>query len=325
MTRGDDASTQVVAAEIITERLTLRSEIRVWRDDQALYMPQVLEVASESPLVEDEILLLPSGLPLDRRNTSWFNQLLTFEMELRKGQAEDALSSLRLTLKYKDNMNNGRRRIAYGQSNGTRTATLLRRAADLIKETANNYRRARDAMLALGMSSTDTSYPELLDKHVTIIVAAKPKQLGTGKYTGSWIWGNGPRGVLSDKEEDEWEEEGTVCPLGLGVQYILIQYAGNKVEWFRAKLDLKQWNEEVEILNEELTRSAKWFEKMGENWRILGARKLNRGASEYTYQKAHMYVRRAKEARVLHDLAKAVKPSDVKGRLQYREDRLPGV
>ena len=34
---------------------------------------------------------------------------------------------------------------------------------------------------------------------------------------------------------------------------------GNKVEWFRARLDLQQWREELEILEEEFKRGFMYF------------------------------------------------------------------
>lgn len=216
--RSDDASLQRVAADIENERLKLRTEINVWRDDQALYMPDVLEYASETTPVESENLFLPSALSPRRRSPTWFVRMAKYETELRKGEADDALGNLRLALKYKDSLARGRRRIAYGNKNGTRAAVLLRRVADLVQSRAATYRRARDALIELGLSPLDTGYPVLEQKHVILKRVFTDKDLGEGQYTGSWIWSNGPRGVLSDAEEDEWEEEG-VFNLCMGLPY----------------------------------------------------------------------------------------------------------
>lgn len=80
------------------------------------------------------------------------------------------------------------------------------------------------------------------------------------------------------------------------------------MEWFRAKIDLKQWREEVEILDEELTRTARWFSKMGDLWRALasGSTSSKRGFSEYAYQKADMFARRSMDAQEHHRRALAV-------------------
>lgn len=210
-TRRDDASTHRVSAEIDAERLKLRAEIGVWRDDQALYMPEALGFASESPLPEDDRLRLPSDIPSTQHDEQWYKQLSGFETSLREGQADDALSNLRLALKYKDSLDKGRRRVAYGNRNSTRAAVLLRRVSDLVNHRADTYRRARRAMIVLGMSPKDTKFPGLEPAHVTLKVVSGAKELGEGKYTGSWIWAKGPRGILSDAEEDEWEEEGESC------------------------------------------------------------------------------------------------------------------
>lgn len=207
--RSDDAAIQRVAADIDSERLKLRTEINVWRDDQSLYMPDALSLASKSMPVEREQLFLPSALPPALRNQTWFARMAKFEMELRKGQADDALANLRLALKYKDSLNRGRRKVAYGNKNSTRANVLLRRVADLVQSRADSYRRARASMIRLGLSAEDMSYPGLLPKDVVLKRVYTDKELGEGTYTGSWIWNNGPRGVLSDAEEDEWEEEGS--------------------------------------------------------------------------------------------------------------------
>lgn len=210
-TRSDDASLQRVVTEIESERLKLRSEIAIWRDDQALYMPDVLGLASECTPVKNERLLLPSSIPSHLREKDWFDRVAQYEIELRRGQADDALSNLRLALRYKDSLDRGRRNVAYGNRNSTRAAVLLRRVADLVQSRADTYRLARDAMIGLGMSAEDKSYPVLLPGDVHLKRVFSDKELGEGQYTGSWIWNNGPRGVLTDAEEDEWEEEGVCC------------------------------------------------------------------------------------------------------------------
>lgn len=171
-------------------------------------MPEVLKYASESTVVESEQLFLPSALSERRRATPWFPQLAKYEMALRKGQADDALSNLRLALKYKDSLDRGRRRVAYGNRNSTRATVLIRRVADLVQSRAATYRHARETMISLGMSAVDPGYPVLNPGDVFLKRVFTDKDLGEGKFTGSWIWDNGPRGVLSDAEEDEWEEEG---------------------------------------------------------------------------------------------------------------------
>ncbi|KLO12124.1 hypothetical protein SCHPADRAFT_941460 [Schizopora paradoxa] len=283
--RSDDASLQRVAAEISAERLKLKDDIFLWREDQMLYMPEVRGYVSSSPLVEDEHLFLPSALSQKRRETQWYAQLSAFETSLRKGQADDALINLRLALRYKDSLNRGRRRVAYGNRNSTRAAVLIRRVADLVNTRAAAYRHARRALISLGVPANDPSYPELKKEDIRLKRVFAAKELGEGKFTGSWIWANGPRGVLSDAEDDGWEEE------------------GNKVEWFRARIDAKQWREEVEILDEELGRTAAYFTKMSELWSTLAEQSTLCGSSEYAYQKANMFSRRAKDAKDWHTWA----------------------
>lgn len=189
----------------------------MWRDDQALYMADIADLISDAPLVEDEMLILPSTLDASHRKTAWFDQLSKYKTDLRRGQADDALCGLRRALDYEENLQSGKQKYVHGNANSTRAVVLIRRARDLGRLKADYYRRAREALLDLGMPDTDKMYPELDDKHIVI---QKKKRaypaVGDSQYTGSWIWVEGPRGVLSEKEEDEWEEEGNVgqlsCP-----------------------------------------------------------------------------------------------------------------
>ena len=282
-------------SEIDASRMKLRAAVDTWRKDQALYMPDIIKHTSEAQNVEDEILLLPSELKPSQREFHWFDTLAQFEREIRKGQATDALSNLRLSLRYKDSLRKERKQIAYGNRNRTRASVLLERVAVLIDKRADTYRRARDALLALGMSVDDTEFPHLAPEHVTLTLTYSPKELGSGTYTGSWIWEEGPRGVLSDEEEDKWEEEGT--PMSFLFEAKLICSPGNKVEWFRAKIDLQQWKEELEILDEELKRTARWFATMSKIWREKAMEsRQGSGFSEYAYHKSDMFSRRSKEA-----------------------------
>ena len=208
-----------MASEIIAERQKLRAEMDTWRKDQQTYMPESLHLAMEARNAEDERLFLPSHIPSDQRNTDWFETMANFERELRGGQAEDALSNLRLALKYKDTLKLGRKSVAYGNRNKTRSQVLIGRVGDLVRQRAGMYRRARAALISLGMDETDTRFPILEPKDVTLKVVYGAKDLGSGKYTGSWIWGEGPRGILLDAEEDEWEEEGAMQIKGLMWKY----------------------------------------------------------------------------------------------------------
>lgn len=77
---------------------------------------------------------------------------------------------------------------------------------------------------------------------------------------------------------------------------------GNKVEWFRAKIDLQQWREELEILDEEFKRTARWFTKMSELWTVLALRSplVSRGFAEYAHHKADIFKRRSEDASEEH-------------------------
>ncbi|KLO04246.1 hypothetical protein SCHPADRAFT_807130, partial [Schizopora paradoxa] len=104
------------------------------------------------------------------------------------GQADDALLNLRLSLRYKDSITQEQKLVAYGNRNRTRASTVLDRVRNLVNHWADTYRRARSALLALGMSESDKEFPNLAPEDVFLKMVYAPKELGTGTYTGSWIW-----------------------------------------------------------------------------------------------------------------------------------------
>ncbi len=123
-----------------------------------------------------------------------------YEEELRKGQADDALCGLRRALKYKENLQWGKRKSAHGNANNTRAVVLIRRAHDLVRLKVTVYRRARDALLRLGMSEKDGIYKPLEDAHVVLKKVKGYPDVGDTQYTGSWIWVEGPRGSSPTKK-----------------------------------------------------------------------------------------------------------------------------
>lgn len=293
-------------SEIEAERSSLHAEVKAWRDDQALYMADVLDAISDATLIEEEKLLLPSELALTYRKAIWFEQLSKYERDLRKGMADDALAALRRALNYRDHLAEKKRKVVHGNKNNTRATVLIKRASNLIGLKANVYRRARLAMLSLGLSESDKTYAELKEEDVVSKNKATYPERGSSKTTDSWIWTIGPRGDLSKKEEDEWEEDGSSSIHSPLILSDASATKDNRVEWFRARHEMTQWKEEIEILDAELQRTAAWFATMSDLWKTLADSDISPklGYSPYAYQKSDMHARRSAEAKNLHNWAK---------------------
>ena len=194
-------------------RRALWERIIAWRlrspegfDEQDDEVDQVQP--EENP--EDQELLLPSVLDADHQ----LPQLAAIEMELRRGQANEAVKALRNQLSQRLVILREMTRVLRGQNNITRAHSTLDRLNVQINESARGYRKARDAMRRLGMVQHDESYPPLLERDIsTTNVFENPRPLGRGEPVSiSWIWRinmNGERDGAARLIGTDWLEEGT--------------------------------------------------------------------------------------------------------------------
>ena len=81
-----------------------------------------------------------------------------------------------------------------------------------------------------------------------------------------------------------------------------------RVQYFRAKLDRKQWQEEIEILLCELERTFRWFAAMSSTWRTLSEQTETPAHAAYCHQAADTFSLRATRCR--EDLRAADQASD---------------
>jgi len=167
---------------------------------------------------EDQELLFPSSLNADRQ----LPQLAAIEMELRMGQANEALKALRNQLAQRLVMHREIGRNVRGQPNMTRAHGAMSRINAQITESARGYRNARTAMQHLGIAEDNQSYPPLLDSDISTTNAFdNPRSLGRGEATPiSWIWRvniNAERNGVPPPIGEDWLEEGTRLIYQIGI------------------------------------------------------------------------------------------------------------
>jgi len=110
------------------------------------------EIGEEEPEVtpEDVTLYLPSNFkPHQRKDLGW-QELGNIELQLREGQANDALERLRECLAEKSLRFRKEVRSAKSQKKMTRAWDSVHRMEDQIKQAVVTYRAARDAIEELG-------------------------------------------------------------------------------------------------------------------------------------------------------------------------------
>ena len=176
-------------------------------------MPDVmnhLPRLSHSSSVEHEQLLLPSDLSPLERETCGVTHLVHQELQLRKGQAYDALRSLRAQVKYVmalSHQKNSRKNAIHGQYLNTRVGTILSDAIQKRDGYKQKYRRTREAMIQLGMSEKSEEFPELTDADIWRKDPLQYHKLGDGQKMDGWIWRVGLPANMSDEEREEYLED----------------------------------------------------------------------------------------------------------------------
>ncbi|KAF7374455.1 CxC2 domain-containing protein [Mycena sanguinolenta] len=237
-------------------RFSFFSKLAKFRKLQEIYMPGAVKELQEDeeardcdlppPNAEDVKLYLPSALRSSQKEQACTKGLPAMEARLREGQCRDALRA------------------------ATKSQTLIGQIGERVDAAAAKYRRARLALIALRGRDACERFRELtaadiqLDEEREIdararkklgsIGSARPRRLGPTFREGpalsskerhmSWIWteGGGP-----GKNEKELHDS-------------------VRVEWSQAKARKERWEEEVDLLREEMKRVLRFLRWQGIWW-----------------------------------------------------------
>ena len=212
---------------VIEQRTALWRQLAKFRSLQATYQPELTTItAPPDDDVVETALHLPSSLPSEVRENS-SSKLVQMEKELRLGQCEDALSTLRLNLHSKSRMLKDKFVNVRHQGPNTRSRELLDRVSARILASADKYRAAHSALDTLDPDPKASWRNELLVLEVKDVRGmAEPKPLDhldferanaaqarillpggvfpEGSQTILWIW----RGVPTGSEDVTGFNEG---------------------------------------------------------------------------------------------------------------------
>jgi hypothetical protein len=197
-------------ASIHTARSKLHKTLTSWRLTQFKLFPTLQEeLKHEDGLKEPEAenLLLPSYLTVDKRSRHGIVDLAEIEFNLREGQAHDALEEVRLAIKtFNYNLKFKVKNVRGQRANTRAQAFLATLTADKIKG-AQRYRLARNALIALGLSTSDLSLQPLNDSELWGKDSSEPSKLGDTRTEEPWFWTVGRPSGLSTEQEVEWSLE----------------------------------------------------------------------------------------------------------------------
>ncbi|KAF8511104.1 hypothetical protein JB92DRAFT_3118385 [Gautieria morchelliformis] len=207
-TAGTD--TTHMDAEIARSRLKLHRDIDKWRKSQVGHFPALQSLISEAQHVdpEEEPLFLPSHFPtVAQRQKLGLYDLGLKEMELRRGEANDALDSVRLCMKQLSVNLAFKKKEIRGQRDNTRAQSILKSGIRERDKYVQKYHEAQAAMIQLGMAPDNATYRPLCDTDLWMKGIVEGHALGDGSREESWIWRTGFGTTPSGASRTEWEKD----------------------------------------------------------------------------------------------------------------------
>lgn len=280
---------------------------------------QLEEDPSDGVRVDIPPICLPSGLPAELRAAlPPQHNLIDKERRLRRAQCDDALFELRRHLRIRASAFRQKKKSTRGQRESTRAQAVLSQFTSKIDLIAERY---REAFAALQVLDTDPNAEwrirlrPLRNEDIRPMHAdsdddddndddnarkarrshKKRKRKGDGYHTPSWIYM-----VSRTDGEGRTKEE-----LGTGMcNFFTTRAQANwhctlayRVEWAKAQARSQRWQEEVELINEEMRRVLVYCDYASEIWKgRIGLRSdlssaLDTGMRAYALKQASMWRR----------------------------------
>lgn len=274
----------------------------------------------------DMKIVLPSSFDREQRTLYGIDELATLEYKLREADAHEALHSLKMVL----------REIAYqvsrygkeglSKKNNTRNVKAQKEAHAKKRLFAARYRRAREALVSLGMDDKTSELRPLTEEDMYRPSLQDPHELGSGKKTSGWIWSVGSVG----KGRKDWVKEGT--SLNLKRCFLVIEaIEEDRVLWFRSRAARDRWEEEVLLTQTEFGRLLQGLQAMSKIWEDLSTaiRSANMlAAAAYaarqraTYDEMHMHAQELYKKKVEPYINSDCPPIKIRRKRQSKEDEM---
>ncbi|TFY81296.1 hypothetical protein EWM64_g2719 [Hericium alpestre] len=242
--------------------------------------------------VERVALSIPSCLDDELRALPEMRSLLAKEAELREGQANDALQSLRLALGHKAFVFRHDVRNAGSQRGKTRAWADVMSIENTVQQQARIYRKAREALVTLKVKSSVLKRLQLLERaqlkvHTAVL---DPVARGLRNANLPWFWSVDVKG---DSAEATW----------------LADF--HRVQWLRTCARLHRWEEQMVVLPFEMEWTVCGFRTRGAAWnarKIWADRKGKLGHLAYAAHQSAMWAEFATTAEAAFAVARGDDP-----------------
>ncbi|RXW15581.1 hypothetical protein EST38_g10274 [Candolleomyces aberdarensis] len=255
------------------------------------YIPSTVELRkSRIPVNTVAPYDLPLWFPSEIGKLAPFDlELGRLEFKLREAQAHEALGKLRRALQRRATQYDSKDRWARGQGMNTRSLASIASLQADVDESADEYRKAHDALTSLStvLSLTVNSSLLTLNKQDirsmpvenpqdevqrTLDLTRRLRQLeetdiraidepeegrGNTRRTVSWIWRQGEISAETD-------------PYTIDL---------NRVEWAKSRARARRYEEEIDLLQEEMARTLRFLLWKRDWWKLKAGGHERRGFS----------------------------------------------
>ncbi|KAI0686739.1 hypothetical protein BC835DRAFT_1287652 [Cytidiella melzeri] len=265
--KAADSSLQTFVA-VAMDSLSQERRVAVYKEVRTKNASLAEGTKRSRACVEDLLaveICLPSSYPRDVQRHESVVEAAKLEKDLRQAHADDALDEVRAHPASSYGMYLHLKK-AVTQKMKTRSSGPAQRIRSAVYAAADVYRRARVAMVSLGMNDADSTYRPLKKQDLkAFVVREEDRRLGDSKnLKQSWIWGD-----LTFVNND----------LSEGVKTHIIGHL--RVHWCRTKARAERWEEEMELVKTEMTRTIRFFAFYAHLWERRADESSDGGSASY--------------------------------------------
>ncbi|KAH9924500.1 uncharacterized protein B0H18DRAFT_877822 [Fomitopsis serialis] len=224
---------------------------------------------------EDEPLALPSDFSAAERNTLGLEAQAVFERRVRHGRAYDLLAAVKESINHQGAFLEDKQKHARGQKDNTRSQKQVSNATARTRMLAGLYNYNRDRLIALSDGIAEDVLQAInMETDLKSKNWRKPRQQGDSREERAWIWTHGNS-----------KASGSSIPIASTNNSLV-----DRVQWFRARAEVKRVNEEINKLHAEFKRTILGFKNMSRAWEQVSAKAgLSDGARAYALRKVNMF------------------------------------
>ena len=218
------------------------------------------QLSHPNPNQNESILYLPSFFGVELCEKLDRVQVMKVEVELREGQAYDALEELRVALAQKALLFRTKVRNSDNTKEIAKAWTLVNNKSASINKHVATYQSAYQALKKLNglndkllpLSNEDLKLPSDITEE---------NRIGQKSDSLAWFW------KMGQKYENGMKDCKTIllCFESCFI-FILINFIVYKVNWLRARARYLRWEEELIWVKQDMTLTLNSFEKRQEEW-----------------------------------------------------------